>query len=135
MIAAWKAGSKQDKQIYSNILDIIQKAEKRELRELADNEVEAVLQKYNKQCKETLDFAEKADNKFILSETKREMELLSEFLPKLMTEGEINLFLETVKRSIEPVKSSKGQFMKACSALKGKADMKLVSTLVDNILT
>ena len=134
MYAAMKSNNKEDKQIYANLLDAIQKAEKRELRDFTDDEVVTVLQKYQKQCKETLQFAEQACNAVVINATKREIELLSGFMPTMMTEEEIKMFVDSIGETIKPIKNNKGQYMKACSQLRGKADMKLVAQIVDEIL-
>ena len=62
MYAAMKANNKDNKQVYAMMLDNIQKAEKTALREFNDNEVIPLIQKQIKQCKETLEYAEKAKN-------------------------------------------------------------------------
>lgn len=134
MYASMKANNKDDKQVYAMMLDNIQKAEKTALREFDDNEVIPLIQKQIKQCKETLEFAEKANNETIINKTKNEIALLTEFLPQMMSEEEIKLFINSVCETIEPIKNNKGKFMKECSQLRGKADMKLVAQIVDGIL-
>lgn len=134
MYASMKANNKDDKQVYAMMLDNIQKAEKTALREFNDNEVIPLIQKQIKQCKETLEFAEKANNETIINKTKNEIALLTEFLPQMMSEEEIKMFINSVCETIEPIKNNKGKFMKECSQLRGKADMKLVAQIVDSIL-
>lgn len=134
MYAAMKANNKEDKQVYAMMLDNIQKVEKTALRELDDNEIIPLIQKQIKQCKETLEYAEKANNEAIINQTKNEIALLSEFLPQMMSEYEIGLFLDSVFEEIEPIRNNKGIIMRECSKLRGKADMKLVAQIVDNIL-
>lgn len=134
MYASMKANNKENKLVYAMMLDTIQKAEKTQLRELSDNEVVPLIQKQIKQCKETLSYAEKANNADIISKTKNEIALLNEFLPQMMSEEEIKMFIDSVCETIEPIKNNKGKFMKECSQLRGKADMKLVAQIVDSIL-
>ena len=134
MYAAMKANNKDNKQVYALMLENIQKAEKTVLREFDDNEVIPLIQKQIKQCKETLEYAEKANNKTIINQTKNEITLLSEFLPQMMSEHEIGLFLDSVFEEIEPIRNNKGMIMKECSKLRGKADMKLVAQIVDSVL-
>ena len=135
MYAAMKANNKDNKQVYAMMLDNIQKAEKTALREFDDNEVIPLIQKQIKQCKETLEYAEKANNEVIINQTKNEIALLSEFLPQMLSEEEIKMFIDSVCETIEPIKNNKGKFMKECSQLRGKADMKLVAQIVDSILS
>ena len=134
MYAAMKANNKDNKQVYAMMLDTIQKAEKNALREFDDNEIIPLIQKQIKQCKETLEYAEKANNENIINQTKNEIALLSEFLPQMMSEHEIGLFLDSVFEDIEPIRNNKGMIMRECSKLRGKADMKLVAQIVDSIL-
>lgn len=134
MYASMKANNKEDKQVYAMMLDNIQKAEKTALREFDDNEVIPLIQKQIKQCKETLEYAEKANNEVIINQTKNEIALLNKFLPQMMSEEEIKLFVNSVCETVEPIKNNKGLFMRECSKLRGKADMKLVAQIVDSVL-
>ena len=45
-----------------------------------------------------------------------------------------NDFIKMLYKSIEHIKKNKGAIMRTCSQLKGKADMKMVSEIVNNIL-
>jgi uncharacterized protein YqeY len=134
MYASMKANNKEDKQVYAMMLDNIQKAEKTALREFDDNEIIPLIQKQIKQCKETLEYAEKANNEVVINQTKNEIALLNKFLPQMMSEEEIKFFVNSVSETIEPIKNNKGLFMRECSKLRGKADMKLVAEIVDSIL-
>lgn len=134
MYASMKANNKEDKQVYAMMLDNIQKAEKTALREFDDNEVIPLIQKQIKQCKETLEYAEKANNEVIINQTKNEIALLNKFLPQMMSEEEIKFFVNSVCETVEPIKNNKGLFMRECSKLRGKADMKLVAQIVDSVL-
>ena len=60
--------------------------------------------------------------------------MLKAFVPEMMSEEEIKAYLNKVLEDIQPVKSNKGKIMKAMSALKGKADMKLISKIVDGAI-
>lgn len=122
------------RKIYSMALDVITKAEKKDLKEYADNEIIDVLRKEIKQYKETLGYAIKAENKSLVDETEFAIRTLEHFLPQMMTEAEIENYLNSVLEDIEPIKNNRGQIMKAMSVLKGKADMKLVSEIVNRVL-
>ena len=134
MYASMKANNKEDKQVYAMMLDNIQKAEKTALREYDDNEIIPLIQKQIKQCKETLEYAEKANNEVIINQTKNEITLLNKFLPQMMSEEEIKSFVNSVSETVKPIKNNKGLFMRECSKLRGKADMKLVAQIVDSVL-
>ena len=134
MYSAVKEKRQEDKSCYSMMLDTILKVEKEKKKELTDDEVVVLIQKQIKQCNETLEYAKKNNSEDIIKSTENEIALLTVFLPKMLTEEEINMFLDGVFDEIEPIKSNKGRIMKECSKLRGKADMKLVAQLVDKVL-
>ena len=120
MYSAMKEKRQEDKTCYSMMLDTILKVEKEKKKELTDDE--------------TLEYAKKNNSEDIIKSTENEIALLTVFLPKMLTEEEINMFLDGVFEEIEPIKNNKGRIMKECSKLRGKADMKLVAQLVDKVL-
>ena len=134
MYSAMKEKRQEDKSCYSMMLDTILKVEKEKKKELTDDEVVVLIQKQIKQCNETLEYAKKNNSEDIIKSTENEIALLTVFLPKMLTEEEINMFLDGVFKEIEPIKNNKGHIMKECSKLRGKADMKLVAQLVDKVL-
>ena len=134
MYSAMKEKRQEDKSCYSMMLDAILKVEKEKKKELTDDEVVVLIQKQIKQCNETLEYAKKNNSEDIIKSTENEIALLTVFLPKMLTEEEINMFLDGVFEEIERIKNNKGRIMKECSKLRGKADMKLVAQLVDKVL-
>ena len=134
MYTALKNNRPEDKKCFSLMLDVILKAEKEKKRKLTDDEIVILIQKQIKQCNETLEYAKKGNTITIIEKCKNEIQLLNGYLPKMLTEEEINIFLDSVFEEIEPVKNNKGRIMKECSKLRGKADMKLVAQLVDKVL-
>lgn len=122
------------KRVYSMALDAIMKAEKNAMHDFTDEEIVAILNKEIKQYNETLEFAIKANNSSLIQEIQSSIEILKTFVPEMMNEEEIKTYLNKVLEDIQPVKSNKGQIMKAMSALKGKADMKLISKIVDGAI-
>ena len=134
MYSAMKEKRQEDKSCYSMMLDTILKVEKEKKKELTDDEVVVLIQKQIKQCNETLEYAKKNNSEDIIKSTENEIALLTVFLPKMLTEEEINMFLDGVFEEIEPIKNNKGRIMKECCKLRGKADMKRVAQLVDKVL-
>ena len=134
MYSAMKEKRQEDKSCYSMMLDTILKVEKEKKKELTDDEVVVLIQKQIKQCNETLEYAKKNNSEDIIKSTENEIALLTVFLPKMLTEEEINMFLDGVFEEIEPIKNNKGRIMKECYKLRGKDDMKLVAQLVDKDL-
>lgn len=134
MYSSMKAKNAEDKRVYALMLDVIQKAEKDKKKEFTDDEVVPLIQKQIKQTNETLEFAKKGNAETLIVQCENEIKLLSAFLPEMMNEDEIKIFINSIGETIEPVKANKGKYMKECAKLRGKADMKLVAQIVDNIL-
>lgn len=134
MYLAMKAKNAEDKRVYALMLDVIQKAEKDKKKEFTDDEVIPLIQKQIKQTNETLEFAKKGNANVLISQCENEIKLLNAFLPEMMNEDEIKMFIDSIGETIEPIKNNKGKYMKECSKLRGKADMKLVAQIVDSIL-
>lgn len=122
------------KRVYSMALDAIMKAEKNAMHDFTDEEIVVILNKEIKQYNETLEFAVKANNSSLIQEIQSSIEMLKAFVPEMMSEEEIKAYLNKVLEDIQPVKNNKGKIMKSMSALKGKADMKLISKIVDGAI-
>lgn len=122
------------KRVYSMALDAIMKAEKNAMHDFTDEEIVVILNKEIKQYNETLEFAIKANNSSLIQEIQSSIEMLKAFVPEMMSEEEIKAYLNKVLEDIQPVKSNKGKIMKSMSALKGKADMRLISKIVDGAI-
>lgn len=135
MYFAMKAKNAEDKRVYALMLDVIQKVEKDKKKEFTDDEIVPLIQKQIKQTNETLEFAKKGNANALISQCENEIKLLSAFLPEMISEDEIKMFIDSIGETIEPVKNNKGKYMKECARLRGKADMKLVAQIVDSILT
>ena len=134
MYSAMKAKNTEDKRVYAIMLDVIQKAEKEKKKDFTDDEIIPLIQKQIKQTNETLEFAKKGNANVLISQCENEIKLLNAFLPEMMNEDEIKMFIDSIGETIEPIKNNKGKYMKECSKLRGKADMKLVAQIVDSIL-
>lgn len=134
MYTAMKNQDHNKKDILSFMLGNIQKVEKDKNVILSDDEVISVIRKEIKQREETLEYAKKAESQNIIDECNFAINTLNQYVPQMMDENAIKDFLSTVFVNIDPIKSNKGKIMKEVSALKGKADMKMVSQLVDKNL-
>ena len=134
MNPARKNNDALSKRVYSMALDAIMKAEKNAMHDFTDEEIVVILNKEIKQYNETLEFAVKANNFSLIQEIQSSIEMLKAFVPEMMSEEEIKAYLHKVLEDIQPVKSNKGKIMKSMSALKGKADMKLISKIVDGAI-
>lgn len=149
MIDAMKAKDKKTKEAYAYLLDQIQKAEKALMSEknptpkLNESEEVDVIKKVVKQIKAGVDktLANAAENgvkaeslENYIADRQFEINLYSEFLPEEMSEDQIMAVIQEVVSTL-PSPVNKGMLMKnLMPKVKGKADGKLVSTLVENYL-
>ena len=102
-----------------------------------DTSVNTILQRMIKQRGDAASQFLEADRSELADKEKREIEILSVFLPKQLSEKELELI---VSKEISSTDSSSMQDMgKVMGGLKftlqGKADMSLVSTIVRNLLS
>lgn len=134
MIAAWKSGDMQKKTALSLLVDALNKAAKEKKAFLTNDEENTIILKMQKQIKETIDSC--PDNRLdIKNKAEYEYKVISEFAPKLMSEEEINNMIDSIILELQlpsPIPpTSKGVIMKnLMPKVKGKADGKLVNTLV-----
>ena len=133
MYEAMKARDDEDKELWSLTLDALQKKQKESNKELTEEEEISVIRKEIKQYEETLQFATQLNKIEAIEDCQHAINMLSEIIPQMMTEDDIRAWINN-NVSVEPIKKNKGMYMKTCSQLKGKADMKLVSKIVDEIL-
>lgn len=139
MIAAMKDKNKPRKETISSLIGAVKKTAIDRL--CKDNITEAlvdeVILKEKKTVQEMIDGCP-ADRTELLAEYNGKMAVIDEFAPVLMTDpGEIKNFVTALlsDAKIEPVKANKGQIMKVVMpALKGKADMKVVNTVIAEML-
>lgn len=149
MVAAMKAKDDKQKTVYKYLLDQLMKAGKAKQTAanpnpvLSEAEEVSVIQALIKQTKggidKTMAEAEKkginpADLADFIAEREFELKLYSEFVPAEMTAEEIQKVIEETAATL-PVPINKGMLMKnLMPKVKGKADGKLVSTLVEEYL-
>ena len=103
--------------------------------ELTDDQVIAVLRKEVKQRKETL--AELADSSRddLIEQTNAEIAVLQKYLPAELSEEEIRKVVQEIVGAMDPEQRNMGSMMKAAMAqLKGKADGKVISAIVRELL-
>lgn len=104
-------------------------------RDLNDDEVINVISKQIKTRKDSIAEFEKANRNDLIEQTQSEIDLLSVYLPKQLSEQEIKEEVKKVIRMVKPESSKDiGKVMKELSSLKGKADMSLVSKYVKEMI-
>lgn len=105
--------------------------------EINDDLMITMLSRGIKTRKESILEFEKGNRTDLIEKTNQEIELLQSFLPKQMSKEEIEKVIDDVFKKVNP-KSEKdmGLIMKEVTPLvKGKADMKEVSTLIKEKLS
>lgn len=100
--------------------------------ELNDQEVIAIITKQIKTRKESILEFEKGNREDLIEKTKREIEILNQYMPEQLSDDEI---LEEINKIFEIVKPTSladmGKMMKEASIIfSGKADMSTVSKLI-----
>ena len=137
--AAMKAGDMATKNVLSNMIDACQKASitSKGRVEITEQLVDETLIKYQKTVQEMIDTCP-ADREDLLGKYHAEMEVVKMYAPQLITDpaeikGAIRVILDCL--GIEESKQNKGKIMKAITPhFKGKADMKIVSQVVAEML-
>ncbi len=105
--------------------------------ELSDDQVIEVLMKAAKQRKESIEQFEEGDRKDLADQERAELDIIEEFLPRMMSEEEIRA---EVKKQIDELGASSmadmGNVMGVMmSRLKGKAEGSVVSRVVKEELS
>lgn len=105
------------------------------LDEITDEMVIENAAKSVKTQKEAILEFEKGNRDDLILKAKKEIEIYEEFLPEALSEDEINAEIDKVFDKVKPEgKKDMGKIMKELSSLKGKADFKLISQIVNNKL-
>ena len=138
--AAMKAGDMATKNMLSNMIDACQKATitSKGRVEITEQLVDEVLIKYQKTIQEMIDTCP-TDRTELMEKYTAEMAVVKEYAPQLITDIQTikdRMSVLIVNAGLVPDKKSKGAIMKLASAeFKGKADMKIVSQAVTEMLT
>ena len=132
MVKAMKAGDKGRKDTLSLLLSALKNKAIDKREDLTPEDETQVILKEIKQVKETLDMTP-ADREDIIRECTDRLNVLSDYAPKMMDEGEIREVIKAVlaETGIDaPTAKDKGKIMKVLMPkVKGKADGKLVNEI------
>ncbi len=125
----------QDKERLSVIRMVkgsIQMSELNKKHELSDEEVIDVISKEIKSRKDSINEFKKGSREDLVQKTQSEIDILSEYLPKQLTEEELNEIINKVFDEVKPESSKDmGKIMKTLKPkVNGKTDMGLVSKIV-----
>ncbi|MBQ2835052.1 MAG: GatB/YqeY domain-containing protein [Clostridia bacterium] len=134
MMQAMKDKDKARKDALSLLLAALKNKAIDKHADLTEEEENAVVFREIKQAQETVDTTP-ADRAQIIEEARLRMQVYSEFVPKLMDEGEIREVVAAVLAELgieKPTAKDKGRIMKTLMPrVKGKAD----GSLVNQVLT
>lgn len=103
---------------------------------ISDEDIVVIISKQIKTRKESIIEFEKGNRTDLIDQTKKEIEILSSYMPELLSEEEVTKIIDEaiVKVNAYTIKDM-GLVMKEVSAkLKGRADMSLVSSIIKNKL-
>ena len=131
MITAMKNKDKLRKDTISSLVQAIKKfgIDNKCKDNITNEQLSSVILKEKKTMQEMIDTCP-ADRTDTLAEFNARMAIINEFAPSLMdNEDAIKTFIQNL--GIEPIKSNRGEIMKA---LKGKADMKIANQVVSKML-
>lgn len=139
MVSAMKNKDKARKDTISSLIGAVKKTaiDKKCKDNITETLVDEVILKEKKTVQEMIDGCP-AERTELLQEYKNRMVVIDEFAPKLMTDAAKiqNVIIALLSNAqIESVKENKGQIMKiVMPAMKGKADMKIVNTVIAEML-
>lgn len=102
---------------------------------LTDEQAIAVITRLAKQRKDSIDQFTKGGRMDLVEEESKQLSVLSEFLPKLMEENEVEEFVKGKIAEMGAIDlTKKGMFMATLMKdLKGKADGSMVKNVVDKL--
>lgn len=134
---AMKAQDKEKLSVIRMVKGAIQMEELNKKHELADDEVIGIISKQIKSRKEAIVEFEKANRDDLVEQNKREIEILNTYMPKQLSDEEVNRIIDEAFAKINPTSErDMGKIIGSISPLlKGKADMGNVSKIVKERLS
>jgi hypothetical protein len=137
MKAAMKSGNKDKLSTIRMLISEIKKVQIDSKKELSDEEIISILQKYIKQRKEAYTQYEQAGRKDLAEKELKEIEIVQQFLPPPLSEEEL---IKLVEETIQEVGASSikdmGKVIKAVmDKVKGRAEGSLISKIVKEKLS
>ena len=137
MKTAMKSGDKDRLSVIRMLISEIKKVQIDKKKELSDDEIIQVLQRYAKQRKESIKQYREAGREDLAQKEEAELKVVQEFLPKPLSEEEIEKIVEQVitETGASSMKDM-GRVMKSVmEKIKGRADGSVVSSIVKKKLS
>ena len=137
MIEAMKEHNKKKIDVIKLLKGAIQMEEINSKKELTDEEILNIIVKQVKMRKDAISDFEKASRTDLIDAYNEEIDVLNDYLPKQLTEEEINEIIDEAFHAVNPTSpSDMGKIMKEVSPkLKARADMGLVSKIIKDKLS
>lgn len=137
LVGAMKSQDKETLSVLRMVKGAIQLEEINKKHELSDDEVVALLSKQIKTRKESILEFEKANRVDLIEQTKKEIEILSKYMPEQLGEEEVIKIIDDAFNELKPSsQSDMGKIMGFVTPkLRGKADMSFVSKIIKDKLS
>ncbi len=137
MKSAMKSGDKERLATIRMLISEIKKVQIDTKKELSDEEIIKILQKYAKQRKDSIEQYRKAGREDLAEKEERELKIVQEFLPQPLTEEEIQKIVEEViKETGASSMKDMGKVMKiVMEKTQGRAEGSVVSKIVKEKLS
>ena len=129
---AMKASQKDEVLAVRNILEKIKKRQLDSQKQLNENEIIQVINKYAKQLRDSIEQFESGNRIDLAEKEKNELKIVKQFLPQQLTREEINTIVTNVIAKTDAKNmSDMGRVMKeVINTTQGSADGKIISELV-----
>ena len=136
MIAAMKAGEKERLTVIRMIKAALKQEQIDHKKEINDELLIDVVNKQIKMRKDSITEFEKGNRQDLIDKTQSEIDILTTYLPEQLSSEEVEKIINDIFEEVKPEgMKDMGKVMGlAQGKLKGKADMKEVSTLIRNKL-
>ena len=137
MIEAMKAKDALKLNVLKMVKGAIQLEKINNGRELNDDLFIDVVVKQIKERSESIEEFKKGNRQDLVDKTQAEIDILNTYLPEQLSEEEVDKVIEEIFNEVKPSsQKDMGLVMKEATAkLKGKADMKMVSTKIKDKLS
>lgn len=132
MKSAMKSGDKNKRDTLRMLISQLKYARIENKDELTPDQEMSVLITAAKQRKEAIELYQKGERPDLIEKEQRELEIISSYLPKQLSDDEINIIVDNIvqKTGAQTIKDM-GKVMSAImKELKGKADGKKIQMLV-----
>lgn len=136
MIAAMKAGEKERLTVIRMVKAALKQEQIDHKKEINDELLIDVVNKQIKMRKDSIAEFEKANRTDLVDKTQSEIDILATYLPEQLSSEEVEKIINDIFEEVKPEgMKDMGKVMGlAQGKLKGKADMKEVSTIIRNKL-